>query len=105
VNVVQRLKLTRCREDDDVREHLDNLADMRKATFHEGQRHARRQVYASILMPSYQSAFEHHCRFRRNEWHIYYSTPAIVIKSIPDEYDQRTLEQDKALPAGAPQRR
>ena len=39
VDLELRLKLTRCRDNDDVREHFDKLANMR-ATFHDGQRDA-----------------------------------------------------------------
>jgi hypothetical protein len=50
----QRLKLTRCREDDDVREHFDKLANMREQLF-TMDKIMPGAKYASILMSSYQS--------------------------------------------------
>jgi hypothetical protein len=61
----QDLVNLRCREDDDVREHFDKLANMREQ-LSTMQKHARRQVrkdFDAVV----SIAIESHCRFRRNE--------------------------------------
>jgi hypothetical protein len=60
----QDLVNLRCREDNDVREHFDKLANMREQLS---------TIDKSIDFDAVASiAIEHHGRFRRNEWHIRY---------------------------------
>jgi gag-polypeptide of LTR copia-type len=89
VDLEQRLKLTRCREDDDTREHFDKLANMREqlSTMDKSRLDAK---YASILMPSYQSLLS--AIAASAEMSGTFATSAIVIKLVTDEYNQRTLE-------------
>jgi hypothetical protein len=97
VNLSQQLQNTRCGEEDNVREHIDKLANLREQIAAMGKSVPENE-YASILMGSLPTSYAGMLGSiaASAEMSGVAVSPAVVIKLARDEYDRRNLQSDKA---------
>jgi hypothetical protein len=91
------LQTTRCSEDESVREHFERLGDMHEQLAAMGKSIADEE-YASILMGSLPASYAPTLSGISAAAEISATTPTVVMvtKLAIDEYDRRTLGNDKS---------
>jgi hypothetical protein len=109
VDLCRQIQSLKCREDDNIHTHFDNIANLRKQLAAMGKTIPDKE-YASILLGSIPSTFEATVSTMSTTAALTNTdlTPNTVIHLITDEYDHRTLKngksaggQDEALTADA----
>ena len=109
VDLRRQIQSLKCGEDDNVRTHFDNIANLREQLAAMGKT-IPDDEYASILLGSIPSNFE--AVISSMSTHVALTnttlTPETVVRLITDEYDRRVLKagkqgegQDEALTADA----
>ena len=106
VDLGRRLQMTRCAEEDSIREHFDHLSNLHQQLAAMGKSVPETE-YASILMGSLPSSYQPTLSTIATAAEMSGVTPtsATVTKLAIDEYDRRTLKggktQDEAFVADA----